>query len=957
MATAMGDPPAPQGRPPAADAVAGVATTVDAVDASWSPPELEFGPVGHDLEREHARAKLRSQLFQIEADPVRIGRFPILGRLGQGGMGAVFSAFDEELDRRIAVKVMLSSAAAGTQGRERMRREAQAMARLSHPNIVAVHEVGVADDQVFIAMEFVRGVSLDAWLSQQPRPWRAVLEVFVQAGRGLAAAHAAGLVHRDFKPSNVMVGDDGQIKILDFGLARATEDRADDEHPRPVSSATNVAQTAPLTRPGMIAGTPAFMAPEQHLGEGASAASDQFSFCVALYGGLFGAPPFAARSLAGLVAAVCDGTPEPPPRDTDVPTWVRRAVMQGLARAPERRHPSMVALLDALGADPSARRRRWLLAGLAAAVVVAGGFGIARMAAAEPCPDGRSELHGAWDDERRARVGAALRAGASHGEATWARVEPALDAYAQAWVEAREHACQALHEGAVSELLHDRGVACLSRGRTALDALVEVFERADATTVEKAVTAVAGLPALARCDDADALLAEIAPPDAAIVDEVAALSESLARARAVEDAGRVATSVSAADGVLVEAERLGYPPLVAQALLRRGSGELIAGQATEADDDLGRAAWGAVAAGDDAVAGEAAARRIFVRSELLGRPADALVELPWARALVDRTHDDVLLGLFLHNAAAVYSRAGDPAQARALAREALAARRRFAGPDHPDIALTLANLGRFERDLGDFAAALESLREAVRVTEVALGPRHPQRAMIGSVLASALLDLHLDGEARAELVLDDAIYRETLGAAALPRYYVLVALGELAGRERRLDDALRDIDEALRLAIAEVGSTHPMLTDARLARAEVLAQRGQLGEAEAIGRDAVAQLEAGLGREHPYLAEAWLRLARLLRDAGARGQAEPCFVRALELARAIPAMSPADLAWYEFWDAVGSPAADAGARAARVHAAAEVLTASWGAGDPRRLEVSAVLAGLSRDPAPAREGR
>src|SRR5262249_18130839 len=154
------------------------------------------------------------------------------------------------------------------------------------------------------------------------------------------------------------------------------------------------------------------------------------------------------------------------------------------------------------------------------------------------------------------------------------------------------------------------------------------------------------------------------------------------------------------------------------------------------------------------------------------------IELPWARALVEHTHDDALLGLFLHNAAAVESRGGDPARARELAREALAARRRFAAPEHPDIALTLANLGRFERDLGDFAAALESLREAVRVTEVALGPRHPQRAMIGTILGSTLLELDRDEDARAELALDDAIYLETLGADALPRYYVLVALGE-----------------------------------------------------------------------------------------------------------------------------------------------------------------------------------
>ena len=939
------------------------------VDASWVPPELEFGPVGHELERAQARAKVRAQLFQIESEPVRIGRFPILGTLGRGGMGAVFSAFDEELDRRIAVKVMLSSVAAGTQGRERMRREAQAMARLSHPNIVAVHEVGVADEQVFIAMEFVRGVSLDVWLSRQPRSWRAVLEVFAQAGRGLMAAHAAGLVHRDFKPTNVMVGDDGQIKILDFGLARAVADgtaaargaAADGRAAaagvdRPPESVPGRPHAASLTHTGTIAGTPAYMAAEQHLGEPTTAASDQFSFCVALYAALFGVPPFAGKNLTALVAAVCDGTPTPPPRESEVPSWVRRAVMQGLAREPNQRHASMVELLAALGADPGARRRRWAIAGIGAAVVVGGGIGLSRLAAAELCPDGREELRGAWEDGRRASVATALRGGAAHGEATWSRVEPALDAYAEAWISAREQACHALREGVVSELLHDRRVACLSRSRTAFDALIEVFERADANVVEKAVSAVTGLPAIARCEDAEALLAEVAPPDAAIAGEVVALREALARARSVEDAGRVAESVAAADEVLVQAERLGYPPLVAEALLRRGSGELIAGQPTEADDDLGRAAWGAVVGGDDVVAAEAAARRIFVRSELLGRPAEAEIELPWARALVDRTHDDALLGLFLHNAAAVESRSGDPERARALAREALAARRRFASAEHPDIALTLANLGRFERDLGDFTAALESLREAVRVTEVALGPRHPQRAMIGSVLASTLLDLQHDDEARTELALDDAIYRETLGEVALPRYFVLVAMGELAGRERRFGEARRHLDDALGLATAAVGGEHPMLADARLALAEVHAAQGELREAEEIGRDAVARLELALGSSHPYLAEAWLRLGRLLLGAGAGPQAEACFVRALQLARGIAELSAADLGWYEFWDAVGSPAGDAGARMARMRDIAGVLAGAWAPGDPRLREARAALAAEPRDLDPSDDG-
>jgi tetratricopeptide (TPR) repeat protein/predicted Ser/Thr protein kinase len=885
---------------------------------------------------------LRAELFQIESDPIRIGRFPILGRLGQGGMGTVFSAYDEQLDRKIAVKVMLRDAAGGSVGRERMRREAQAMARLSHPNIVAVHEVGDAGGQDFIAMEFVRGVSLDVWLAKESPGWREVLEVFRHAGLGLAAAHGAGLVHRDFKPRNVMVADDGQIKILDFGLARAAEDAPTDQDDD-ATPAAKIAAVA-LTRSGAIAGTPAYMAPEQYLGRPATAASDQFSFCVALYCGLFRTHPFDASSLAALAEAVLEGAPAPPPKESQVPTWVRRAVMRGLSREPEQRFPSLSALLDALAADPGARRRRWLGGSVAAAAVLGIGVGIARLAGTAPCPDGRTELKDVWDDERRPRVAEAVRSGATHGPDTWLRVEPALDRYADEWISARERACDALRRGVVSTNVHDHRVACLSRSRVALDALIEVFEHADVTVVDKAVSATSGLPAIARCEDDVGLLAPVEPPTPEIADEVVALRDALARARSVEDAGRVGESVAEATVVLERAEQLAYAPLIAEAHLRRGSGELLAGDAVAADEDLGRSAWLAMQSSADPVAAEAAARRVFVRSELLGKPADAEIELPWARALVERADDPALTGLFLHNAATVKSRGGDPDGARALAREALETRRRILPGDHPDIALSLANLGHFERDLGDYTAAISSLREALQVTEVALGPRHPQRAMIGAILGAALLEVGDVAAAREELELDDAICRETLGADALPRYSILVAMGEIAGREQRFDDARAKLEQALTLAIAAVGSAHPMLTDARLALAEVAAAEGKTREALDLGLGAIESLETALGEAHPYLADAWLRLGRLLQDAGDHARARPCFTRAMEIARALQPASALDLEWYGFWHAWAGIELSGTARKARMREAAGVLAAGLNPASPRLREVENALA-------------
>ena len=293
-------------------------------------------------------------------DPRRIHRFAVLRQIGAGGMGVVYAGYDEELDRRVAIKVVREDLVA-SQGRSRILREAQAMAKVSHPNVVQVFEVGEFAGQVFVAMEFIKGHTLADWLTTQERGWEDTLEMYLQAGRGLAAAHHQGLVHRDFKPDNVLVGDDGRARVLDFGLARAEGSLAPDNdsalvraHPPASVLTTN------LTMAGTIMGTPAFMSPEQHLGESADARSDQFSFCVALYGALYGYPPFAGDSLVELSESVIDGKLRPPPADTSVPAWVFAGLRTGLATAPADRHPSMDTLLAALTPDQvTLTRRRW----------------------------------------------------------------------------------------------------------------------------------------------------------------------------------------------------------------------------------------------------------------------------------------------------------------------------------------------------------------------------------------------------------------------------------------------------------------------------------------------------------------------------------------------------------------------------------------------------------------------
>jgi WD40 repeat protein/predicted Ser/Thr protein kinase len=306
------------------------------------------------------------QLFETESGITRLGSYVPLHKLGQGGMGVVYAAYDEKLDRKVALKLL--RARGNEIARARMIREARAMARLSHPNVAQVYGIEEFGEQLFIVVEFIDGVTLKAWLAERTRTRDEILAVFRGAGEGLAAAHAAGLVHRDFKPDNVMVRRDGRVLVMDFGLVHSQVDQ-----PHELGETEPGAEpVVDLTRTGAMLGTPAYMAPEQFLGRETDARSDQFSFCVTLWEALYGQRPFSAENMQALAQAVTSGTFTLVDR-REVPAWLREVIVRGLAVTPEQRWPSMAALMTALGKDPQ-QRRRWM--GIAAGALVVGGIGV-----------------------------------------------------------------------------------------------------------------------------------------------------------------------------------------------------------------------------------------------------------------------------------------------------------------------------------------------------------------------------------------------------------------------------------------------------------------------------------------------------------------------------------------------------------------------------------------------------
>ena len=449
-----------------------------------------------------------------------LGRYVVLGLLGRGGMGEVYAAYDPDLDRKIAVKLLRArggTAEATSEGRTRLLREAQAIARLSHPNVLVVYDVGTFKESVFIAMEYIEGNTLGYWIQASKRSWRQVLDVYSAAGRGLLAAHTAGLVHRDFKPENVMITKAGQVRVMDFGLAREqgtdAPSLAQTEAVRANSRAVALAETlnadadadataklgadaapvgtspsggylrAKLTQTGAILGTPAYMAPEQFAGTGGDARTDQFSFCVALYEGLYGQRPFAGKNVIELMANVVAGTISEPPSDARVPAWLRRVLLRGLQPSPGQRYPSMTDLLAALGRDPAVRRRRAIATTVSLMLVAGVAVGANRLSAGERalCAGGADRAATAWGAQRREAVERAFVAsGNKHAKSALAGAAALLDGYVARWAGMYRETCEATQiRGEQSAEVLDLRMGCLNERLSSVRALTDVFATAN----------------------------------------------------------------------------------------------------------------------------------------------------------------------------------------------------------------------------------------------------------------------------------------------------------------------------------------------------------------------------------------------------------------------------------------------------------------------------------------------
>jgi tetratricopeptide (TPR) repeat protein len=824
-----------------------------------------------------------------------VGRFVVLERVGAGGMGVVYSAYDPELERNVALKLIAFFDEDGAKAREVLAKEAKAMARVSHPNVVAIHDVGRIGDDLFITMELVDGENLREHLRSNRLDVAGILALFEQAGRGLAAAHAAGLVHRDFKPDNALVGRDGRVRVTDFGLALASHGAGDaaPEEDRNVGAD--------------VAGTPAYMAPERGQPD---ARSDQYSFCVALLEALTGASPGARMSAADA---------------RRVPRFVRAAIERGLRQSPEERFPTMAELLRALDLRRRARFGRLYVALVTACVLGCAFASVHMVRQGRVCVEPTDPFAGAWDDAHKDAAKAAfLSVGRPFAADAWERVERALDARVVAWRAMRTASCRASLIDAKQPLeTMALRAACLDRRRKELTAAIAVLIRADQTVVEHAVDAVDGLPPIAECDGR--MIMDLGPPppsDAAQASQVEAVREGLDRAKAEHAAGHYAEGLRLVQSLLEPASRTHYSPLVAEVTLLQGVLLEETWDLGGAEEALYRAAREAESVHDDRTAARAWTRLVRLvgyragrheQGDVLARVAESSVaragsvdDLPASyevqvatlasaegRYAAAREHaeravalaeqmrgpNDALLAAAMDALEAALERAGRDSDALALAERARTIRVARLGSGHPEVARSFVNLAWVALRAGRLDEAEAACRSALAIYEASRGPADPQIAVALDPLGLALVARARvdDGIAALEraLSLEKAPHAEHPYVAAIELH-----LAQAFSAAERHDDAVRMAQEGLAMRKKLLRENHPSVGEAERALASVLRAAGRAKEAVAHAELALAIAEHG--EAHELRGEALVELGRARLESGEARLAIPVLERALE---------------------------------------------------------------------------
>jgi eukaryotic-like serine/threonine-protein kinase len=763
--------------------------------------------------------------------PVRLGHFELGRQLGAGGMGVVFEARDTMLDRQVALKLLKPSSRAGAQAR--LVREAQALARLQHPNVVAVFEIGLAGNEIFAAMELVDGTTLREWV-KEPRSWREITDVFVAAGRGLAAVHALGLVHRDFKPSNVLIDRRNTPKVSDFGLVALANAPTETELADPPSVPAG-SDDHTLTAAGIIMGTPAYMAPEQRRGERCDARADQFSFAITLVEALTGRLPEAG----GLDA---------------LPKALRPILSRALATDRADRYSTMASLLADLERVRRGSAWRWLAAGsvVAIATIVAAAWSFGKTMTPDPCPPPDEQVTAMWGVARQAEVRAHLAViDPVQGAARFAAANRVIEPFVSAWRAMHIESCRATRvRGAQSDTLFDLRLRCLRHRADELDYTVAAAAfAANPAALDAAIAGLVQLTPTTACGDTAALLrSDDHPLDPAARADADELASRIKAIEVDERADRLVGLPARSSTIVVEARALGHPRTLTAALAAHARVQLSVDQSKEAVTTLRELTQVAASSHQDRDEAYAWTRLIGVLAFNQSQPEDALALVPAASAAVLRAGDPTDLRTDLLYNEAIILDAG-PAVDKAL--ERLAQARRLleeAGADHAGSPLAsrlesvLFEIGNAQSIAGDQDAAVATFRMAL----------DRSRALYGADSVSEAIGLHNMAEAlrlaarytEALVALRDAArINEARSGESSRLASNLVSIATTLGDQGVWEEALATYDRALRIFRAHLHPDDVQLSAVLVGRAMALGHVDRLEDARAAYAEVIGLLE------------------------------------------------------------------------------------------------------------------
>lgn len=831
-----------------------------------------------------------------------VGRYVVLDLVGHGGMGRVYKAYDPKLKREVALKLLRTNDA---EMEQRAIREAQAMASLSHPNVVPVYDVDRADARIYIAMEFIPGKTLRAWLKTVDpveRTVAAVLEIMLQVGRGLAAAHQADLVHRDLKPSNVVLGEDGRARVMDFGLARGGGVETDTGD----FSGESLDTTGPLTRMGTVLGTPPYMPPEQHRAGVVDERSDQYAYCVVFYEALFGTRPFETDKLEALAKLKERGLSHWP-SEPSVPPWLAKAIRKGLSPRPAGRFPTMDALLSAIDRGSGRGGRRGPIVG-AAFLATAGAGALAWTQAsppstADPCAHAADVTAQLWNDEERSTLTAQLGSSKLPFAAdTASRVATMLDTYVGRLAQARHDACAATeirHEQ--SEALMDRRFACLDRAGVAIRSTVrELGTPDDDTVVRNAIRTVLGLPKLEHCGDPERLMAALPrPEDPAVAAEVSAIEARLEEARVKRRAGHHDQALADARELSRSADRVAYEPVRAEALYLLGQLLSKSGEYQPARETLERAYYAAIASGHEAVAADAAAELTFVVGGLMQDHDGARTHVADSQAWADKVGTEDARARHENIHATFLQQQGHYKQAQRRFETALELREATSGPQSRGVANALNNLANVFMDQGQPERAAHLYARAVKIGEALYGPEHITVGAFLNNLANAKTGQALLDEAWPLYERALSIFERTYGPKHPDVAGFNVNMAATAWRRGNLEEAEARYVTALSIQRTVLDRDHPKLALTLSGYGLLQLERGQLDNASRSLDEALRINESAYAMDHPSVAQSLERVALIDLERAAYDDAVQRLERAAKI-RATTESTEADRAQGEF---------------------------------------------------------